>query len=346
MRAAILRRGALVVDDIAEPVPGDGQVLLETVACGICGSDLHCAKHATDFVASSRACGMSIFDFDVERDLVMGHEFSATVLECGPGVVGLEAGQAVVAHPMVRTATGAHSVGYCNDYPGGFGQRMVVEAGGVLVLPAGMDPAHAALTEPMAVGLHAANAAQVDQTRSAIVLGCGPVGLATIAALTYREVPLIVAADFSAARREQAAQMGAHVVIDPTQQAPVDAWRAAGGKRRTVVVDAIGVPGIIDEAMRQAPRRSQIVVVGLCMQTDTFWPAIGINKELSISFVLGWTPEEFRDCMLAIADGRLPVAPLITAQVGLDGVATAFETLATPDRHVKVLVRPNGNPGT
>lgn len=337
----MLRKGQLVVDDVAEPVPGEGQVLLETVACGICGSDLHCAKHAASFVASSRASGMSIFDFDVDADLVMGHEFSARVLECGPGVEAIAVGQAVVAHPVVRTPQGAKSVGYCNDYPGGYGQRMVVEARGVLAVPSGTDPAHFALTEPLAVGLHAANAARVGETRSAVVLGCGPVGLATIAALRFRQVPLIVAADFSPARRALAATMGADVVVDPATTSAIDGWRGGGGRGPTVIFDAIGVPGIIELAMSQAPRRSQIVIVGVCMETDRFWPAIGINKELSLQFVLGWTAEEFRESMVAIAEGTIPTEPFITGEVGVDGVAGAFETLATPDHHVKILVRPN-----
>jgi 2-desacetyl-2-hydroxyethyl bacteriochlorophyllide A dehydrogenase len=285
---------------------------------------------------------MSVFDFDVDADLVMGHEFSGEVLDVGADVDDVRAGQAVVAHPIVRTAGGVHSVGYANDYPGGFGERLVVDAGGVVPVPAGLDPRLAALTEPMAVGLHAANAAHVDATRSAVVLGCGPVGLATIAALRFRGVPLIVAADFAPARRQLAAAMGAHVVLDPAKETAIDGWRAAGGRGPTVVVDAIGVPGIIDGAMKQAPRRSQIVVVGLCMETDGFWPAIGINKELTISFVLGWTPEEVRDSLHGIADGRLDVAPLVTGEVGLDEVAGAFATLAKPDHHAKILVRPNG----
>ena len=219
---------------------------------------------------------------------------------------------------------------------------MVLDASRALPVPNGLDPRLAALTEPMAVGLHAVNASWVDQTKSAVVLGCGPVGLAIIAALTLRGVPLVVAADFSPVRRAFAAQLGAHVVVDPAQNDAVAAWREVGGRGRTVVIDAIGVPGIIESAMAGAPRRSQILVVGVCMQTDRFWPAVGINKELTVTFVLGWNPEEFRECLEGIGDGRLDVAPLVTGDVELSGVAGAFDELARPDRHVKILVRPNG----
>ena len=86
MRAVVLRDGRLEVADVAEPTPGPGQVLLEPVACGICGSDLHCARHARAFTEAARLTGMTIFDFDPDRDLVMGHEFSARVLEPIPAI--------------------------------------------------------------------------------------------------------------------------------------------------------------------------------------------------------------------------------------------------------------------
>jgi 2-desacetyl-2-hydroxyethyl bacteriochlorophyllide A dehydrogenase len=343
MRAAVLRTGAIVaVEEVADPVPAPGQVLLETLACGICGTDLHTVGHAEELVASSKASGMAIFDFDTRADLVMGHEFSGRVLEVGADAPpGLSPGQVVVAHPVVRVGGQARSVGYANDYPGGFAERVVVDAAGVLPVPAGLDPRWAALTEPTAVGLHAVNRSRATELGSAIVLGCGPVGLSVVAALAYRGVGLIIASDYSPTRRAFATRVGAHVAVDPAQEEPVAAWRAAGGRGPTVVVDAIGVPGIIDAAMKAAPRRSEILVVGLCMQTDGFWPAIGINKELSLTFALGWDAEEFAESLQAIAEGRIAADQLVTGEVGIDGVAGAFAALANPESHVKILVRPN-----
>src|SRR3954447_22177963 len=101
MRALVLRNGNLVVDEVQEPRPGPGHVLLETVACGICGSDLHCRHHAASFVAAARRSGLPIFDFDPTRDLVMGHELSGRVVACGEGVDDLAPGTLVAAHPIV-----------------------------------------------------------------------------------------------------------------------------------------------------------------------------------------------------------------------------------------------------
>jgi hypothetical protein len=106
------------------------------------------------------------------------------------------------------------------------------------------------------------------------------------------------------------------------------------------VFEAIGVPGIIDDALRVAPAQSRIVVVGVCMQPDTVRPFFGISKELSLQFVLGYDPMEFDASLRSIADGEIDVAPLITGEVDLDGAPGAFRELADPERHCKVLVVP------
>ena len=107
-----------------------------------------------------------------------------------------------------------------------------------------------------------------------------------------------------------------------------------------VVFEAIGVPGIIDDALRLAPAGARIVVVGVCMGRDTITPFYGIGKELSIQFVLGYDPMEFESSLRLIAEGELDVTSLITGEVGLDGVPGAFADLAHPDRHCKILVVP------
>ena len=85
---------------------------------------------------------------------------------------------------------------------------------------------------------------------------------------------------------------------------------------------------------------SRIVVVGVCMEPDTIYPMLGISKELNLQFVLGYTPDEFAATLGHIAEGRISTAPLITGRVGLEGVAGAFEALASPERHAKILVEP------
>jgi threonine dehydrogenase-like Zn-dependent dehydrogenase len=113
-----------------------------------------------------------------------------------------------------------------------------------------------------------------------------------------------------------------------------------GGGRPLVAFEAIGVPGILDDAMRTAPVGTRLVVVGVCMERDSITPFFGIGKELSITFALGYDPTEFADTLRAIAEGDIDVAPLITGVVPLDDVAAAFAALADPEEHCKILVTP------
>src|SRR5205814_4560456 len=125
---------------------------------------------------------------------------------------------------------------------------------------------------------------------------------------------------------------------DPRRAPVLPAWRPGPALRPAVVFECVGVPGVLDSIMAAVPRGTRIVVVGVCMEDDTIQPLLGISKELNIQFVLAYTSEEFATTLGHIAEGRVAVAPLITGTVGLDGVAAAFRELATPERHVKILV--------
>jgi threonine dehydrogenase-like Zn-dependent dehydrogenase len=100
------------------------------------------------------------------------------------------------------------------------------------------------------------------------------------------------------------------------------------------------VPGLIQQVLEGAPRGARVVVAGVCMENDRIEPIFGINKELNVQFVLGYTPTEFSDTLRHIAEGELDVSPLVTGMVGVEGVAEAFETLGQPDEHAKILVEP------
>lgn len=343
MRAAILRNRAMVVDDLPDLTPGPGQVLVEPIACGICGSDLHTVEGAHDLVTSATEAGMATFMFDPDADLVMGHELSVRVTGLGAGVNSVSEGTAYAAMPTLNLPDGGRAVpGYDNIFPGGYADQMLLDPVGLLPVPNGLDPKFAALTEPMAVGLHAVNEATIEPDRVAVVIGAGPVGQAVTAALSARGHEPIVVADFSPTRRRVAAVLGAHVVVDPAEASVFDSWRElSDGKKPPVVFEAVGVPGMIDRIMLDAPNRTDVVIVGVCMQADTFRPTLGIYKHLSLRFVLGWTPQEFAESLHNLAEGHIDASALVTGEVGIDDVPQAFADLADPEQHVKILVRPD-----
>jgi len=339
MRASVLRDGRMVLrDDVAEPVPGPGQVLVGVKACGICGSDLHFAKHGADVLElNSRIEGFGGhggMNIDLNRDVFMGHEFSAEVLEAGPDTEAPASGTLVTSLPVLVSGTGVEPIVYSNKTIGGYAERMLLSAPLLTPIPNGLDPRHAALTEPMAVGLHAVNKSAIQSDETALVLGCGPIGIAIIAGLRLRGVETIVAADYSTRRRELAATIGATTTIDAADGSPFDKSTPA------VVFEAVGVPGIIDDILRRAAVGARVVVAGVCMQADTVHPYFAITKQINVQFVLAYDATEFTDCLRAIAEGDIDVAPMITGEVGLDGVGAAFYELAHPDAHCKILVTP------
>ena len=160
-------------------------------------------------------------------------------------------------------------------------------------------------------------------------MGCGPVGLAVIAALRLKGIRPIVAADFSPKRRELAVEDGRrHRGRSGAGSRPTPS--CAAGKR-AAIFECVGVPGLLQQVFEKAPRDARIIVAGVCMEPDTIEPMFGIVKELNLQFVLGYTPEEFARSPRLLADGKVDAEALITGKVGLDGVKGAFAELANPE---------------
>jgi len=337
MKAAIFRGGDIVVDTMPEPVPAAGQALVKVLSCGICGSDLHAARHAHRMVAVTRRIPGRT-PMDLSRDIVFGHEFCCEVMDYGPKTEKkLKTGTRVCAMPVMLEADGPKGMGYSNTYVGGYAEQMLLSAPMLLEVPNGLSTDHAALTEPLAVGVHAVEKAALKGDEAPLVVGCGPVGLAVIAALRLKNIRPIVAADFSATRRALAVKMGADIVVDPATEDP---YARLAPARRAAIFECVGVPGVLQQMFEKVPRDARVVVVGVCMEPDTIEPMFGIVKELSLQFVLGYTPEEFARSLHLLAEGQVDAPALITAKVGLDGVKGAFAELANPERHTKILVEP------
>lgn len=342
-----MRDWTLRVDDIPDPVPGPGQVLTKVLACGICGSDLHLVAHGEEsrrlqeeLAEGQDADPMAMKPFEPSADMVMGHEFCCEVVDLGPGVSNLSVGDVIVSLPVAFDADGLHALGFSNRYPGGYAELMVLNEMTGIKVPSGLPHRLAAMTEPLAVGIHAVNKSRIAPGDAAVVIGLGPVGLACIADLKIKGIGPIVAADFSPRRRALAEHLGADVVVDPRETPVIEAWRKIDGNKPLVIFEAVGVPGMLDQAMRMAPRGSRILVVGVCMQQDRVFPLVGIGKELNIQFALAYDPLEFDAALRAIADGAVDLEPLLTGVVGIDDVPRAFAELGDPEQHAKIIVEP------
>src|SRR4051812_24251239 len=154
MRAAIFRNGEIVVDRMAEPKPGSGHVLVKTLACGISGSDLDARQDAHRMVEMARKSGRK--PMDLARDVVFGHEFCCEIVDFCPGTVRkLKPGTRVCSVPALVTPQGIEGIGYSTDNIAGSAEAMLLSEAVLLEVPSGLAPQHAALAEPLAVGVHA-----------------------------------------------------------------------------------------------------------------------------------------------------------------------------------------------
>jgi threonine dehydrogenase-like Zn-dependent dehydrogenase len=353
-------------------------VRIQVLRCGICGSDLHARHGCDEWAALAQRMGYDRFARS-EQQIVFGHEFCGEVAEHGPGCRKTTAtGTPVVALPLLRGGPAIDTIGLSIHAPGGYAEQTLVQESMMMAVPNGLSPEIAALTEPMAVAWHAVRRGEVKKKTVAIVIGCGPVGLSVILLLKAKGVRTVVASDYSPGRRRLAEACGADVVVDPASRSPYTAagdrghvldapsafelavgtreklerlpfgwwhaWRLGealgAAPKHPVIFECVGVPGVIESIVAGAPLFSRVVVVGVCVGADQFTPALAINKEIDLRFVLGYTPLEFHDTLQMLAEGEIEPSALITATVGLDGVAGAFEALADPEAHAKVLIDP------
>ncbi len=381
MKAVTCTNSKLEVVDLPSPTPAKGQVLLEVVRTGICGSDLHARYHCDELADVTQESGYDAF-MRLDQSVVLGHEFSGRVLDHGPGTrKRVAVGRSVVAMPILSNSGTVHLTGLSVAAPGAYAEQVLVEEALMFPVPNGVRDDLAALTEPMAVALHAVRRGQVAKSRVAVVIGCGPVGLAVICMLKATGVRTVIASDLSPARRALARTCGADEVVDPTQDSPFGSsaehghltaipqvldlavsgmqkltrlphwWHAYRAAERfgatqpngPVVFECVGVPGMIERVISEAPLYSRVVVVGVCMGADAIRPSMAINKEIELRFVLGYTPLDFRDSLQLLADGKVDAAPLVTGEVGLAGVEAAFDALGDPETHAKILVDPKSD---
>jgi len=378
VKAVSCSHGTLSVVNLPDPRPSEGQLVLDVRACGICGSDLHAKDHADQLTDVMAEIGYRDF-MRGDTPTVMGHEFAGVIAERGPKVPkALKQGMMVVSFPLVRSHGAVQLTGLSPLAPGAYAEQVLVEASLTFPVPNGLSVDMAAMTEPMAVALHAVRRSDIKKGDTAIVIGCGPVGLAVICQLKARGVGSVVASDLSAGRRALALRCGADIAVDPAVDSPYEKaaskgvltnipdlyelaldtmgklrklpgwshlYRAAdaagaAGPKRPVIFECVGIPGMIDGVLAAAPLNSRVIVVGVCMGTDTIRPTMALSKEIDVRFVFGYTPLEFYDTLHMLADGKLNASPLLTGKVGLGGVAAAFEALGDPDRHAKILIDP------
>ncbi len=341
MRAVVMRPEALTVEDRPLPQPGEGQVLMRTLACGICGSDLHLFRHASHYYEMGLKAGVSKDILD--RGVVLGHEFVGEIVSFGPKTrQTLTVGSHACAMPFVSGVYGQLPMGASPLVDGAYAEYFLMTEDRLIPVPENTPVEAAALTEPLAIGLHAVNSTKLGNAHPAVVIGCGPIGLSVIASLKLKGFTTIIASDLSDFRRELALRTGATATIDANRSTPFEQIPGTMSSQPIVVFECTGVNGMIATSIERAPARSEIIVAGITHGTEAITPATAITKELVVRFVSFYEQTEFEQALGILASERINWRPWITGHVGLDGVVGAFDALRRSSQHAKILVHPDG----
>jgi 2-desacetyl-2-hydroxyethyl bacteriochlorophyllide A dehydrogenase len=337
MPAAVYRaKGELDVEERPVPDPGPGEVLVEVSHCGVCGSDLH-----------------MVLDGWGQPGRVGGHEWSGRVAALGPGVDGWALGAPVVGGELVTCgacvycAAGRPSLCKARDpiagdgYEGAFARYVLTSAAGLLPVDDSLGLRTAALTEPLAVALHALTRSGVGPGERVLVTGAGPIGLLAVAALRAAGIDDIVVSEPAATRRERAAAVGAADVVTPDDlDAPAMPMDLVAHPF-DVVLECSGRADAMEAGLAQLERTGRLVLVGAGIRRPKLDNNRILLNELLVTGAFNYDRGGFASALALLASDALPVDLLVEPDdVPLSGLLDAMHKLASAELAAKVLVAP------
>ena len=334
---ALMYRGPwkMPVEELDEPAPTAGKVVVDVQAVGICGSDVH------GFTGNSgrRTPG-----------IVMGHEFAGTISELGPEMEGYAVGDGVVVMPLYSVAAGV------DPYPlnlsphrrltgmnehGAYAQRVAVRAAQLFPKPAGLSWQRAALCEPMAVTLHAARITPINPMQKVAVIGAGPIGLLTMLAARLKGAGTVIVVDRSVHRLELAEELGADAVINVDGTDADAAIREMTGGGVDVAFEAVGISSTARLSVEVTRNGGNITWIGNNAPMIEVDMQSIVTREMSVRGSYGFDETDFAAAIEALSTGRLNVDPLVEEIAPLEDGPEIFRSLAAGENDlVKIILKP------
>ena len=327
----------IVIEDIADPVPGPGDLLIRVDRCGICGTDLSMTKG-----------GM----WDYGKGVQFGHEYAGEIIEVGSGVSGWKVGERIAVLPSVACgecqSCRAHGNNVlCGASPAtamlGFAQLAKIPASVATRLPQTLSTADGALIEPMAISLYGTKLAHIQPGDSVVVLGGGTVALYAIYWARRLGAGRIVAMSRSSRRKDLCLQMGADAFVAFGDNEVGEVQEILGGAPQ-VVLECVGAEGMLMKAVMHAAQFGRIISLGFCTSPDPVIPGMASYKCVSMQFAVGYSMKEF----IYIAEqldrdrihggGHVDPKAIVSDNIGLLDLPTMFETLRGPNNETKVHV--------
>lgn len=318
------------------PRPAFGEALIKVAYAGICGSDMliYRGKHPR-----------------VKPPLIMGHEFSGTVVEVNGDEGKLKPGDHVVIEPLLSCGrceacrTGNYhvcqSLGLLGiDRDGAFAEYVTAAVDKVYKIPEGLPLDIAALVEPVAVAVHAVRRSNLKVGDRAVVLGAGPIGQLVTQVLLAAGAGQVLVSEIGEGRRKRAAELGVKV-IDPTMCDPVaEVKKATSGTGADVVFEVVGAAPTTAQVVAMAKVRGEVVFVGIGAEP---LPLDLQNVSFKEQQLIGTRVYSFRDYEIALnllANGKIRPELVITHRLPLTEVQRGFDLMAEGDKALKVLLKP------
>lgn len=321
----------LKFENVPDPTPATDEVVVKIGRCGICGSDLHMNEDAA---------------YGCKHGDVLGHEFAGEVVALGREAEGLKTGDLVSVIPLKSCGQCEHcrkgEVQWCAQFGlqgGGYAEYAVTRPNQCVKLPGGLSLDDGAIIEPLAVALHGVNLSGMKPGDKVLVLGAGPIGLAVAFWARRMGASRVAIQDLADFQRERALGIGADAfVVDP--QDPVGSAAAGLGGEADVVFECVGVPGLIDQAVKQVRNRGTILLLGLCTRPDTFNSFAMLTKEVRLVTSAFFTRQEYEAALDALAEGAIEPRLLVTDTISLEATPEVFESLKRRTGQCKVLIAP------
>lgn len=341
MKAAVYHAPhKLEVEQQPLPALGPRDVLVDVSHCGICGTDLHLVLEG---MGRPRSIG--------------GHEYSGRIVELGTEVSAWARGDRVVARPgkppcgrcefcrVGRTSLCAtrDRLGAEAEYQGAFAEYVRVHEEQLYRVPEGLSLRVAALTEPMAVVLHAITLSEIRPRQRALITGAGPIGSFTLAALRARGMDDITVSEPSPVRRALAQRLGATRTVEPEELERPAMPDLVSEDAYHVAFECSGQPAAIQTALAQLERGGRLVLVGTGMKRPKLDHNRVLLNELVLTGAYNYDASGFEAALALLASGKVPADLLLEAEdVPLEGMLAAMERLAAGQLGGKVLVAPSG----
>ena len=325
------------VQEIPTPEPGPDQILVRVNFCGICGTDVHA------------------FLYDVAPPgTVLGHEFSAEVVEVGSAITRWKVGDIVVGgggeppagqEPPTRTHPryNYRTMGFASGPTRGYAEYTLMEEWQPLALPDGVPPEAAALCEPCAVAVHAVRNSELSLGDSVGIIGAGPIGLLCIQAARAAGAETVLVSEPAPARAVAAAAIGADAVIDPTKEDVTERMvELTGGLGPNVVFDCAGIKSTLDQAMKTVSRAGQVVLVAVPWEPLPLMPVDWMTREIKFQSSWGSLPGDWVIALQLMRSGKVSIPSLVSeaSYIPLDGIQEAFVALTRPSTELQMVVTP------